>query len=242
MRRNERQRIARRNEYQALRNSNTWMPKSLALEEYLNAVKGHAPIPELLDFLSQNHRHWTAEDFDYNVSKDGICEKCSVRARNIGAMGELKSSCNTGFDGEDIQYSKFIAERFALSKEPITLTPELHREFICQSWIEGGHLDHIKEHMDEPGIAAIEAQPEVIDGVVTKYLIASFRVIDGSHRGALTHRENRPFAARILSPVENLRSIFAIGTKKNPFFALRYGPELEELLNLMARGGVGPSL
>jgi hypothetical protein len=239
MRRNERERIARRNEYRALRESNTWMPKGLSLAEYLKAIEAHDPIPQMLDFLSRNHREWSDTDFDYNKAGDGTCEKCSTRALNIAPTGEMKSSGTSGFDGEDIQYSKFIAEKFAEGKEPITLTPELHREFICQSWIEATHLEHITEHMREPGIAAIEAQPEVTDGKVTGLLI-SFRVIDGSHRAALTYREGHPFSARILSPVENLKSIFAIGTKKNPFFALRYSPELEEALRMMAGASWAP--
>jgi len=243
MRRNERERIARRNAYQGSQKVDSWMPRGFSLESYLSAIKSHEPMSELLDYLSKNHRTWTDTDFDYNESKNGVCEKCSVRALKIGSfgdtsMGDMKSSSDTGFDGEEVQYSKFIAERFADGKEPITLTPELHREFICQSWIERGHLDHIpEERMRDPGIAAIEAQPDPSDKLG---LLISFRVIDGSHRAALTHREGRPFSAYILTPVENLKSIFAIGAKKNPFFALRYGPELEELLRLMARGELGP--
>lgn len=197
-------------------------------------------MPKMLDYLSTNHRVWTDQDFDFNESEDGSCEKCSARALNLGPMAELKSSGHTGFDGLDVQYSKFIAERFVIEKDPITLTPELHREFICQSWIEAAHLDHIKDHIDEPGIAAIEAQPELNDGEVSMRL--SFRAIDGSHRAALTHREGRPFSVRVLAPAENLKSIFAIGFKKNPFFALRYSPELEKLLALMASGKASPNV
>jgi hypothetical protein len=194
----------------------------------------------MLEYLSTNHRVWTDQDFDFNQSKNGTCEKCSARALNLGPMAELKSSSRTGFDGLDVQYSKFIAERFVIEKEPITLTPELHKEFICQSWIEGAHLDHIRDHNGEPGIAAIEAQPELENGAIG--ITLSFRAIDGSHRAALTHREGRPFSVRVLSPLENLKSIFAIGFKKNPFFALRYSPELEKLLRLMASGKASPGM
>src|SRR5258708_1076558 len=223
------------------REAGYWMPKAFSLNEYLDAVRGHSPIPEMLAYLSENHRTWTDEDFDYNRSKDGSCEKCGTRALDLSPMAELKSSGHTGFDGEDVQYSKFIAERFTTSKEPFTLTPNLHREFICQSWIEGAHLDHIpEEHMHDPGIAAIEAQPDLSDGKLG--LLLSFRVIDASHRAALTHREGRPFSAYILTPVENLNSIFAIGAKKNPFFSVPYSPEADRVLDLMARGVVGPNV
>jgi len=192
------------------REAGYWMPKDFSVEEYLDAVRVHPPMPEMLAYLSENHRVWTDQDFDYNRSKDGTCEKCGTRALNLSPMAELKSSGHTGFDGQEVQYSKFIAERFTLGKEPVTLTPNLHREFICQSWIEGAHLDHIpEEHILDPGIATIEAQPDVSDGKLG--LLLSFRVIDGSHRAALTHRECRPFSAYILTPVENLKSIFAIG-------------------------------
>ena len=236
MRRTERERIERRNAFQAARKVDYWTPTGFSQDGYLAAVKSHPPIPEMLDYLSTNHRLWTDEDFSYNESKNGTCEKCSTRALNLGPMAELKSSSKTGFDRLDVQYSKFIAERFVIDKEPITLTPELHREFICQSWIEAAHLDHITDHIDEPGIAAIEAQPELEDGNIG--LTLSFRAIDGSHRAALTRREGRPFSVRVLSPTENLKSIFAIGFNKNPFFVLRYSPELERLLTLMASGKV----
>jgi len=223
------------------REAGYWMPKDLSVEEYFDAVRGHPPMPEMLAYLSENHRAWTDEDFDYNRSEDGSCEKCGARALNLGPMAELKSSSHAGFDGQDVQYSKFIAERFTTSKEPVTLTPNLHREFICQSWIEGAHLDHIPEgHMHDPGIAAIEAQPDLSDGKVG--LLLPFRVIDGSHRAALTHREGRPFSAYILTPVENLKSIFAIGAMKNPFFSVPYSPEADRVLDLMARSVVGPNL
>jgi hypothetical protein len=211
-----------------------WMPRGISPESYLTVIKSHEPVREMLDYLSKNHRAWADTDFNYNESENGVCEKCSARELKLGSMGDMKYSGNTGFDGEGVRYSKFIAERFSDGKEPITLTPELHREFICQSWVEGGHLDHIpEERMCDPGIAAIEAQPDLSDD--KPGLLISFRVIDGSHRAALTHREGRPFSAYILTPVENLKSIFAIGTKKNPFFALRYSPELEEVLRLIAR-------
>lgn len=178
MRRNERERIERKNAYQALRKVSCWMPRDFSSEGYLAAVKDHPPILEMLAYLSENHRAWTEADFDFNESHNGGCEKCSARALKLDPKAELKSSGDSGFDGEEIQYSKFIAERFTLEKEPITLTPDLHREFICQSWVEAAHLEHIREHMDEPGIAAIEVQPELNNGVLNLNL--SFRAIDGS--------------------------------------------------------------
>jgi hypothetical protein len=132
-----------------------------------------------------------------------------------------------------VQFSKFIAERLAASKQPITLTPKLHREFVYQSWIEAIHLEHIREHVQEPGIAAIEAQPAITDGVLEMTL--SFRAIDGSHRAALAYREGKPFSVRVLSPSETLKSIFAIGVKKNPFFLIDYSEEAGILLQQMAR-------
>ena len=223
------------------REAGYWMPKDFSVQEYLDAVRGHPVMPEMLAYLSENHRVWTDGDFDYHRSEDGSCEKCDTRALNLPTMAELKSSGHTGFDGLDIQYSKFVAERFTLGKEPVILTPNLHREFVCQSWIEGAHLDHIpKEYMLDPGIAVIEAQPDLSDG--KPGLLLSFRVIDGSHRAALTHREGHPFSAYILSPEENLKSIFAIGFKKNPFFSVPYSPDADRVLDLMARGVVGPNV
>ncbi len=237
MRRNERERLARRTLYQASRSVGEkvgeWIPKAFSLEDYFAAIKSHGPIPELLEFLSQNHREWSDDDFEYHRSDYGACEKCNTRALKLGPMAELKSSGDSGFDRKEIQYSKFIAEQFVAGKEAVVLTPNLHREFICQSWIEGVHLDHIKDHAREPGIAAIEAQPELTDGMLSLNL--SFRAVDGSHRAALTYREGQPFSAYILTPVESLQSVFAIGSKKNPFFAVPYSPEGEAVLAMMAR-------
>jgi hypothetical protein len=203
----------------------------MSLSDYLDTVKCHGAIPEMLDYLSENHRDWgeEGEEFKFHQS-DGVCEKCSARTLNLPTTAELKAASKSGFDGETIQFSKFVAERFALKREPVTLTSILHREFVYQSWIEAIHLDHIGAHANEPGIAAIEAQPKMEDGVMN--LVLSFRAIDGSHRAALAYKEGRPFRVHVLTPVETLKSIFAIGTKKNPFFALEYSPEAERALEL----------
>jgi hypothetical protein len=238
MRRNERERQARKTAYQMSQNG-FWVPKDLSLEQYLAGVKSHPTIPEMLNYLSENHRDWEDESDLYRPSKDGVCEKCTVRALNLDPTSELKSTSNTGFEGAEVHFSKFIADRFAAGKEPITLTPNLHREFVYQSWIEAAHLDHIREHMDEPGLAAIEAQPELNDGAL--HITLSFRAIDGSHRAALTYKEGKPFAVRVLTPVETLKSTFAIGTKKNPFFVGGYTEDAELLLEQMARGEAGPN-
>ena len=216
------------------------MPENLSLEAYLVAVKGHPAIPEMLDYLSEHHREWEDESDLFRPSKDDVCEKCSVRALHLDPTAELKSTSNSGFEGAEIHFSKFIADRFAVGKEPITLTPNLHREFVYQSWIEAAHLDHIGEHMTEPGLAAIEAHPELTDGVL--HISLSLRAIDGSHRAALTYKEGKPFAVRVLTPVETLKSTFAIGTKKNPFFVGGYTKESELLLEKMARGELGPNV
>ncbi len=66
------------------------------------------------------------------------------------------------------------------------------------------------------------------------------RPIDGSHRGALAYKEGRPFAVRVLTPVETLKSMFSINNKKNPFFAVKYSPMVDEVLEKMARGEFKP--
>jgi hypothetical protein len=224
----ERDRLNRKDTYRAAK-MGYWVPAAMSLADYRNAVKAHPPIPEMLTYLSENHRDWgdEGEEFRFNQS-NGFCEKCSTRALNLPPITELKASGNSGFDGEEIQYSKFVAERFALKREPVTLTQNLHREFVYQSWVEALHLDHIRAHVDEPGIAAVEAHPTIEDGVM--HLVLSFRAIDGSHRAALAYKEGRPFRVHVLTPVEALMSVFAIGTKKNPFFVLGYSPEAEGLL------------
>jgi|SRR5450755_4358307 hypothetical protein len=103
------------------------------------------------------------------------------------------------------------------------------------------HIRKERECLGHPAPAQLSpAQPDLSDGKLG--LLLSFRVIDGSHRAALTHREGRPFSAYILGPVENLKSIFAIGAKKNPFFSVPYSPEAGRVLDLMARGVVGPNV
>ena len=226
----ESERLKRRGTYRASK-MGYWVPTDMSLPDYLDTVKCHGAIPKMLDYLSENHRDLgdEGEEFKFHQS-DGVCEKCSARTLNLPTTAELKAASKSGFDGETIQFSKFVAERFALKREPVTLTPTLHREFVYQSWIEAVHLDHIGANVDEPGIAAIEAQPKMEDGVMN--LVLSFRAIDGSHRAALAYKEGRPFRVHVLTPVETLKSIFAIGTKKNPFFALEYSPEAERALEL----------
>jgi hypothetical protein len=88
---------------------------------------------------------------------------------------------------------------------------------------------------------ALEAHPEIeVDGTLS--IALGFRAVDGSHRAALSYREGRPFAVRVLTPVETLKSMFSINNKKNPFFAVKYSPEVDEILAQMARGEVGPNL
>jgi hypothetical protein len=241
MRRNERERIERKKAFQASKGG-FWMPKNITLPEYLNAVKGHPTMPEMLDYLENHPRNWAeAEEIEFANSKDGVCEKCSVRALNIDPTLELKSTTNLGFDGVDIHFSKYIAETFIKGKEPITLTPNLHREFVYQSWFEAAHLEHIPRGLiSEPGIAAIHAYPELEKGVMN--IALSFRAIDGSHRAALAYREKRTFSVRVLTPEETLKSIFAIGNKKNPLFARSYTKEADDLLEAMGRGEIGPNI
>lgn len=217
------------------------MPKDFSLEEYMFAVGQHPPMPEMLEYLSEHHRDWEDESDLFRPSEGGVCEKCSVRALNLNPMSELKSSENSGFDGGEIHYSKYVAEQLVVGSEPIVLTPNLHREFVYQSWIEAEHLNHIPlDKRNEPGIAAIEAFPELIDGAGN--LTLSFRAIDGSHRAALAYKEGLPFSARILLPHQILKSTFAIGNKKNPFFVAGYTRDMEKLLAMMARGEVGPNV
>jgi hypothetical protein len=241
MRRNERERIARRNAYWGSTNVGYWRPTTISPEDYLATVKGHPPISQMLEYLSNNPRDWTedGEEFEFASSKEGICEKCNVRAMNIHPSLELKSTTKSAFNGLEVQFSKFIAEQFTAGKAPITLTPNLHREFVYQSWVEAAHLDHIpRECVDEPGIAGIQAHAELENGVIT--LALSLRAIDGSHRAALAYREGRPFTVFLLTPLETLQSTFAIDNKKNPFFLREYTKEADVLLTQMARGEIKP--
>jgi hypothetical protein len=238
MRRNERERQARRQTYLASQ-SNYWTPKGMTLDEYFKAVSRHPPIAEILDYLEKNPRDWKAdgEEFAFAKSKDGICEKCSARKLERDLSTELKASAKSLNGEAEVQFSRYAAERFAASKEPIVLTPNLHREFVYHSWVEAAHLEHIKDHRDEPGIAALEAHAEIENRELS--LALSIRAIDGSHRAALTYKEGGPFAVRLLSPVESLKSMFSINNKKNPFFALKYTPEIDRILEQMARGKLG---
>jgi hypothetical protein len=240
MSRNEQERKARRQTYLASKN-NYWTPKDMTLDDYFSAVSQHPPIAETLTYLEKSPRDWTAEgeEFEFAESKDGVCEKCAVRKLNRDSSTELKASPKSLDGAADVQFSRYAAEEFAKGKEPLILTPNLHREFVYHSWVEAAHLEHIKEHRDEPGILGLEAHPEIeLDGTMS--LALSSRAIDGSHRAALTHREGRPFAVRVLTPVETLRSIFAINNKKNPFFAVKYSSQADEILEEIARGDAGP--
>jgi len=213
----------------------------MTIEDYFEVVKQHEPITGILEYLEQNSRDWKVEgeEFQFVESKDGVCEKCAAHAIGEDSSTELKVATKL-FDGEtEVQFSKYAAENFAKSREPIILTPNLHRDFVYQSWVEAAHLEHIKEHRDEPGIAALIAHPEMDeDGKLSMAL--TIRAIDGSHRAALTYREGRPFAVYVLTPVETLKSMFSINNKKNPFFALKYSPEVDGVLERMARGEIGP--
>lgn len=240
MRRSERERLARRD---ALKGKSVgyWKPRTLSLADYLTQVRGHPPIPQMLDYLENHPRDWTieGEDFEFTEAKDGVCEKCSVRALDVDPSLELKSTAKSAFDGLEVQFSKFIAEQFTAGKQTITLTPNLHREFVYQSWVEAAHLNHIpRERVDEPGIAGIQAHAALEDGATV--LALSLRAIDGSHRAALAYREGRPFSVFVLTPVETLQSTFAIDNKKNPFFLREYTKEGEWLLAQMARGSIKP--
>jgi hypothetical protein len=240
MRRKEREREGRRQTYLASK-QNYWTPNGMTIEEYLKAVKQHSPIAEILEYLENNPRDWQieGEEFEFVESKDRVCEKCAVREFEQDSSTELKVATNCLNGTAEVQFSKYAAESFAKGKEPIILTPNLHRDFIYQSWVEAAHLEHIKQHRDEPGIMAVFAHPEM-DEAGKWGLALSIRAVDGSHRAALTHREGRPFAVRVLTPVETLKSIFSIDNKKNPFFALKYSPEVDDILEQMARGEVGP--
>ena len=241
MRRNEQERQARRRTYLASK-SNYWTPKGMTIEGYLKAVSQHPPIAEILTYLDANPRDWKVdgEEFDFAESTDGVCEKCSVRKFEADSSTQLKASPKSLNGSADVQFSRYAAERFTTGKEPLILTPNLHREFVYHSWVEAAHLEHIKRHRDEPGIAALEAHAEVRDGNLN--LALSIRAIDGSHRAALAYKEGRPFAVRVLTPVEALKSIFSINNKKNPFFAVKYSPEADEILEQMVRGEVGPHI
>lgn len=213
----------------------------MTLEDYFEAVKQHPPITEILEYLEKNPRDWKVdgEDFEFEESKDGVCEKCAAHKLERDLTTELKAATKSLDGSADVQFSRYAAERFATGKETVILTPNLHREFVYHSWVEAAHLEHIKQHKDEPGIAAIFAHPEMEeDGELS--LALSIRAVDGSHRAALTYREGRPFSVRVLSPVETLKSIFSINNKKNPFFAVKYSPQVDEVLEQMARGEIKP--
>jgi hypothetical protein len=233
MRRNEREPIAPRD---ALKGEEVgyWKPKTLSLADYLATVKVHPPIPQMLNHFSNHSRDWAVEAkaFEFTGSKDGVCEKCSTRELNEDPRFELKSTVKSAIDGLEVQFSKFIAKQFTAGKQPITITPNLHREFVYQSWVEGAHLDHIpRERLDEPGIAGIQVHAELENGALAFAL--SLRAIDGSHRAARAYREGRPFSVFVLTPVETLQSMFSIGNKKNPFFLRDYTKEDELLLALL---------
>ena len=236
MRRNEQERQARRQTYLASTN-NYWVPKDMTLEDYLRNVTDHPPITEILDYLETHPRDWAAEgeEFEFEESRDGVCEKCSVREVERDTTAEMKAAPKSLNGTSDVQFSRYAAERFVTGREPIILTPTLHRDFVYHSWVEAAHLKHIKDHRDEPGIMALEAHPEIeADGTLS--LALSIRAIDGSHRAALTYQEGRPFAVRVLTPVETLKSMFSIDNKKNPFFAVKYSEQIDEILKRMARG------
>ena len=240
MRRKARERKARRQTYLASK-QNYWTPNGLTLEDYWKTVIQHPPIAEILEYLEKNPRDWQihGEEFEFAQSKDGVCEKCAVRELEHDLSSELKVATNCFNGTAEVQFSRYAADHFATGKQPIILTPNLHRDFVYQSWVEAAHLEHIKQHRDEPGILATFAHPEIgADGKLS--LGFSIRAVDGSHRAALTYREGRPFAVRVLTPVETLKSIFSIDNKKNPFFALKYSPEVDDILERMARGEVGP--
>lgn len=213
----------------------------MTLEGYFEAVSQHPPIAEMLYYL-ENHREWKAGDeFEFAQSRDGVCEKCAARKLDKDLRTELKAAPKSLNGSADVDFSRYAAERFATGKEPIVLTPNLHRDFVYHSWVEAAHLEHIKQHKDEPGIAALEAHPEIeADGTLS--LALGIRAVDGSHRAALAYKEGRPFAVRVLSPVEALKSMFSISNKKNPFFAVKYTQQVDEILRQMARGEVGPNV
>ena len=240
MRRREREREARRQTYIASQ-QNYWTPTNgMTIDDYLKIVKQHSPIAEMLEYLEKHPRDWQIDggEFEFTESKEGVCEKCAVR--ELGTeWAELKVATKCLDGGAEVQFSRYAAERFARDKPSTILTPNLHRDFVYQSWVEAAHLEHIKQHRDEPGIMAVFAHPAMEeDGKLS--LALSMRAVDGSHRAALTYREDKPFSVRVLTPVETLKSIFSINNKKNPFFALQYSPEVDDILEQMARGGVGP--
>jgi hypothetical protein len=239
MRRGERERIARRQAHHLASKGNCWTPTGMTLDEYFKAVTQHPPIAEILDYL-EGHRVWEPGDkFQFTKSDDGVCEKCTARELKQDLSTEFKAAPKCLNGSADVQFSRLAAEHFATGKVPIVLTPNLHRDFVYHSWVEAAHLEHIKEHRDDPGIAALEAYPEIeADGRLSFTL--GFRAIDGSHRAALAHIESRPFAVRVLSPVETLKSMFSINNQKNPFFALKYSPRDDEMLELMALGKIKP--
>ena len=237
MRRGERERIARRQAYLASKSNCYWTPTGMTGDEYFKAVTQHPPIAEILDYL-EKHRVWEpGDEFQFTKSDDGVCEKCTARELQRDSSTEFKAAPKCLNGTADVQFSRVAAEHFATGKEPITLTPSLHRDFVYHSWVEAAHLEHIQEHRDDPGIAALEAHPEIeADGTLS--LVLGFRAVDGSHRAALAYQEGRPFAVRVLSPVETLKSMFSINNQKNPFFALKYSPRDDEILQLIALSNV----
>jgi hypothetical protein len=238
MRSNERERLARRQTYIASQN-NYWTPTGMTLDAYFEAVSQHPPIAEILEYLEQHRNLKSDGDFEFAEPKDGVCEKCATRKLERDLSTEFKAAPKSLDGSADVQFSRYAAERFATGKEPIILTPKIHRHFVYQSWVETAHLDHIKQYSDEPGIAALEAHPEIeADGGLS--LALGIRPVDGSHRAALTYREGRPFAVRVLTPVETIKSMFSINNKKNPFFAVKYSPMVDEVLEKMARGEIKP--
>jgi hypothetical protein len=240
MSRSEQQRQARRKTYLAAKN-NYWTPKDMTLDDYFSAVSQHPPIAEILSYL-ENHRDWkVGDEFEFAESEDGMCEKCAVRKLHQDLSTELKAAPKSLNGSTDVQFSRYAAELLATGKEATVLTPNLHRDFVYHSWVEAAHLEHIKDHRDEPGIAALEAHPEIeADGTLS--LALGIRALDGSHRAALTYREGRPFTVRVLTPVETLRSMFSIDNKKNPFFAVKYTPQVDEILEEIARGEAGANV
>lgn len=211
----------------------------MTVDEYLRAVNQHPPIAEILDYL-EKHRVWEpGDEFQFTKSDDGVCEKCTARVLERDLSTEFKAAPKCLNGTADVQFSRVAAEAFTKGKESITLTPSLHRDFVYHSWVEAVHLEHIKGHRDDPGIAALEAHPEIeADGTLS--LTLGFRAVDGSHRAALAYQEGRPFAVRMLSPVETLKSMFSINNQKNPFFSLKYSPRDEKILQLIALHTIKP--
>src|SRR5580698_2874927 len=123
MRRNERERIARRDALKGV-TVGYWKPKDFTLDEYYDFVNSHPPIPEMLDYLESHPRDWTVlgEEFDFAESQGGVCEKCSTRKLNADPSLELKLT-TSALGGVDVRFSKLIADQLIKGKQPITLTP-----------------------------------------------------------------------------------------------------------------------